>query len=46
MSVLDFDQWVIDCLNPLKSEKLLIVADARQINRAGPQAVDAWSIEN
>ena len=39
-------QWVIDQLNPLKGEKLIILADPQRMIRAGAQAVDGWSKEN
>jgi ATP-dependent Lon protease len=34
------EQWVIDKLNPLKGEKLIILADPQRMIRAGAQAVD------
>ena len=37
------EQWVIDRLNPLKSESLIILADPRRIIRAGARAVDGWA---
>ena len=40
------DQWVIDKLNPLKREKLVILADPQRMIRAGDQAVDGWAKEN
>lgn len=40
------EQWVIDRLNPLKSEKLLILADPQRMIRSGAQAVDGWANEN
>src|SRR5437868_4152723 len=39
------EQWVIDKLNPLKGEKLIIVADPQRMIRAGAQAVDGWAKE-
>jgi hypothetical protein len=40
------EQWVIDQLNPLKGEKLIILADPQRMIRAGAQAVDGWAKEN
>ena len=40
------EQWVIDKLNPLKGEKLVILADPQRMIRAGAQAVDGWAKEN
>ncbi|QQS46117.1 MAG: PglZ domain-containing protein [Acidobacteriota bacterium] len=40
------EQWVIDRLNPLKSEKLIIIADPQRMIRAGARAVDGWAREN
>jgi hypothetical protein len=40
------EQWVIDKLNPLKGEKLIILADPQRMIRAGAQAVDGWSKDN
>ena len=40
------EQWVIDQLNPLKGEKLIIIADPQRMIRAGAQAVDGWAKEN
>jgi hypothetical protein len=40
------EQWVIDKLNPLKGEKLIIIADPQRMIRAGAQAVDGWAKEN
>jgi hypothetical protein len=40
------EQWVIDKLNPLKGERLIILADPRRMIRAGAQAVDGWSKDN
>jgi len=40
------EQWVIDQLNPLKSEKLIILADPQRMIRSGAQAVDGWAREN
>jgi hypothetical protein len=37
------EQWVIDQLNPLKGEKLIIIADPQRMIRAGAQAVDGWA---
>jgi len=37
---------VIDRLNPLKSEKLIILADPQRMIRAGARAVDGWAKEN
>ena len=37
------ESWVIDCLNPLKSENLLILADPQRMIRAGARAVDGWA---
>ena len=31
------EQWVIDKLNPLKGEKLIIMADPQRMIRAGAQ---------
>ena len=40
------EQWVIDRLNPLKGEKLILLADPQRMIRAGAQAVDGWAKEN
>jgi hypothetical protein len=40
------EQWVIDKLNPLKGQKLIILADPQRMIRAGAQAVDGWAKEN
>ena len=40
------EQWVIDKLNPLKAEKLIILADPQRMIRAGAQAVDGWAKDN
>ena len=40
------EQWVIDKLNPLKGEKLIILADRQRMIRTGAQAVDGWAKEN
>ena len=40
------EQWVIDKLNPLKGEKLIILADPQRMIRAGAKAVDGWAKEN
>jgi hypothetical protein len=40
------EQLVIDRLNPLKGERLIILADPQRIIRAGAQAVDGWATEN
>ena len=40
------EQWVIDRLNPLKSEDLIILADPQRMIRAGARAVDGWAKEN
>ncbi len=40
------EQWVIDRLNPLKSEILIILADPQRMIRAGARAVDGWAKEN
>jgi len=37
------EQWVINQLNPLKGEKLIILADPQRMIRAGAQAVDGWA---
>jgi len=37
------EQWVIDRLNPLKSETLIILADPQRMIRAGARAVDGWA---
>ena len=37
------EQWVIDRLNPLKSEDLIILADPQRMIRAGARAVDSWA---
>src|SRR5438046_328664 len=39
------EQWVIDRLNPLKGEKLILLADPQRMIRAGAQAVDGWAKE-
>ena len=40
------EQWVIDQLNPLKGEKVIILADPQRMIRAGAQAVDGWAKDN
>ncbi len=40
------EQWVIDRLNPLKGEKLILLADPQRMIRAGAQAVDGWAKDN
>jgi hypothetical protein len=40
------EQWVIGKLNPLKGEKLIIIADPQRMIRAGAQAVDGWAKDN
>jgi len=40
------EQWVIDKLNPLKGEKLIILADPQRMIRTGAQAVDGWAKEH
>jgi len=40
------EQWVIDQLDPLKGEKLIILADPQRMIRAGAQAVDGWAKDN
>ena len=40
------ESWVIDQLNPLKGEKLIILADPQRMIRAGAQAVDGWAKDN
>ncbi|OWK45509.1 PglZ domain-containing protein [Fimbriiglobus ruber] len=40
------EQWVIDKLNPLKGEKLIVLADPQRMIRAGAQAVDGWAKDN
>ena len=40
------EQWVIDRLNPLKDEKLIILADPQRMIQAGARAVDGWAKEN
>src|SRR5438034_5276712 len=40
------EQWVIDQLNPLKGEKLIIIADPQRMIRSGAQAVDGWAKDN
>src|SRR5437667_6627080 len=40
------EQWVIDQLNPLKGEKLIILADPQRMSRLGVQAVDGWARDN
>ena len=40
------EQWVIDRLNPLKSEDLIILADPQRMITAGARAVDGWAKEN
>jgi PglZ domain len=40
------EQWVIEKLNPLKGEKLIIIADPQRMIRAGAQAVDGWAKDN
>jgi len=40
------ERWVIDKLNPLKGEKLIILADPQRMIRTGAQAVDGWAKEH
>src|SRR5438034_5967653 len=40
------EQWVIDKLNPLKGERLIIIADPQRMIRSGAQAVDGWAKDN
>ena len=40
------EQWVIDKLNPLKDERLVILADPQRMIRAGAQVVDGWAKDN
>ena len=40
------ESWVIDRLDPLKSEKLIVLADPQRMIRAGARAVDGWAKEN
>ena len=40
------ESWVIDRLNPLKSENLVILFDPQRMIRAGARAVDGWAKEN
>jgi hypothetical protein len=40
------EQWVIDKLNPLKDERLIILADPQRMIRTGAQAVDGWAKNN
>jgi hypothetical protein len=40
------EQWVIAQLTPLKSEKLIVIADPQRMIRAGAQAVDGWAKDN
>ena len=40
------EQWVIDQLNPLKGEKLILLADPQRMIRAGARAVDGWAKAN
>ena len=40
------ESWVIDRLNPLTSEKLIILADPQRMIRAGARAVDGWAKES
>ena len=40
------EQWFIEKLNPLKGEKLIIVADPQRMIRAGAAAVDSWAKDN
>jgi hypothetical protein len=40
------EEWVIDKLNPLKAEKLVILADPQRMIRSGAQAVDGWAKNN
>jgi hypothetical protein len=44
--VVMLEEWVIDKLNPLKSEKLVILADPQRMIRTGAQAVDGWAKQN
>jgi hypothetical protein len=37
---------VIDRLNPLKTEKAIILADPQRTIRAGARAVDGWAKED
>jgi len=39
------EQWVIDQLDPLKTENLVILADPQRMIRAGARAVDGWAKE-
>src|SRR4051794_30361050 len=40
------EQWAIDRLEPLRGEKLIILADPQRMIRAGARAVDGWAREN
>jgi hypothetical protein len=40
------EQWVIDRPNPLRTEKLIILADPQRMIRAGARAVDGWAKES
>src|SRR5436190_23913533 len=40
------ESWVIDRLDPLKSENLIILGDPQRMIRAGARAVDGWAKEN
>ena len=40
------ESWVIDRLNPVKSESFVILADPQRMIRAGARAVDGWAREN
>ena len=40
------EQWVIDRLNPLNTQRLIILADPQRMIRAGARAVDGWAKEN
>ena len=40
------EQWVMDKLSPVESEKLVILADPQRIIRSGARAVDSWAKEN
>jgi hypothetical protein len=40
------EQWVIDKLSLLETEKLVILADPQRSIRSGTRAVDGWAKEN
>ena len=40
------EKWVIDRLDPLKSESLIILGDPQRMIRAVARAVDGWAKEN